>query len=518
MDESYLIFRSAKQFAEKPCIIFEDKIFTFREVNERVNSIANALLKIGLNKGDKVAVLQNNCHQEIESFFALSKGGMIKVPIMAMDSIEEIKYKVNDSEANTIILGPEFIDKIGSIRDEIKGIKNYICLDRAPSYMLDYEELISSSSSAEPTISTSDEDLHSIHYTSGTTALPKGVMMTYKTRNAVLRNFFIDTLSIQPTDVMLHPHPLTHAAGSYVLPHMIRGCANVILPKFDPELLLRAVEKYKVTTVRLVPTALIRLLEYPDIRKFDFSTLHTIYYGASPMPTDKLIKLIKIFGQIFIQIFGQSESPSCICYLPKHDHVIEGRGVEKLGSVGRPFTDVRVRIVNDSGQDISPGEEVGEVIVKSDTVVKGYWKRPDLTAETIVDGWLHTGDLARIDQEGYIYLVDRKKDVIVTGGFNVAPKEVENVIYSHPAVLEVAVVGVPDEKWGEAVKAAVVLKQGAEVSEKEIIDFCEGKLAAYKKPKSIDFYDNELPKSPAGKILRRAVKEKYWKGLGKRIQ
>ncbi len=517
MNEGYHIWRSTRYFSGKPCLIFEERIFSFREVNERINRLANALLGIGVKKGDRVALLQRNCNQAVESFFALSKCGMVKVPINAMDSSEEIKYKVNDSEANTIIFGNEFINQIESIRDEIKEVRNFICLRNGLGYMLDYENLISEASPAEPMIPIDAEDLHTIHYTSGTTGKPKGVMMTYKIRGALLRNFFVDTLSISPGDVMLSVNPLTHAAGSYLLPHMIRGAANVILPKFDPELLLYTIQKYRVTTLRLVPTALIRLLDYPNIHKFDLSSLHTIYYGASPIAPEKLKQLIEIFGQIFIQIYGQAESPSCISYLPKHDHVTEGQGARKLSSAGRPFTYVMVKVVDESGQEIPPGEEIGEVIVKGDTVTKGYWKQPEVTAETIKDGWLHTGDLAKTDEEGYIYLVDRKKDIIISGGFNVHPKEVEDVLYRHPAVLEAAVVGVPDEKWGEQVKAVVVLKKGTRASEKEILDFCKGKLAAYKKPKSVDFYEGELPKNPAGKIMKRDIKEKYWKGHDRRV-
>jgi acyl-CoA synthetase (AMP-forming)/AMP-acid ligase II len=311
--------------------------------------------------------------------------------------------------------------------------------------------------------------------------------------------------------------PLYHGAGSYVAPVWIRGATHVIVSDFDPEIILEAIEKEKVTVLKTIPTLLIRLIGHPDIKKRDLSSLRTIVYGASPMPTGKLKEAISIFGPILIQTYGQSEAPNTITLLKKEDHIIKGtpQEVARLSSAGRPYSEVEVRIVDEKGNDVPPGVE-GEVIVRGDVTMGGYWMDPIKTAETFRDGWIYTGDIGRWDELGYLYLVDRKGEMIISGGLNIYPSEVEQVLNEHKAVLEAAVFGVPDESWGESVKAVVVLKPGFKASEQELIEFCRNSLPGYKKPKSVEFRDT-LPKSGAGKILRKALKDEYWKGYDRRI-
>jgi acyl-CoA synthetase (AMP-forming)/AMP-acid ligase II len=291
----------------------------------------------------------------------------------------------------------------------------------------------------------------------------------------------------------------------------------VIVPEFNAEVAFDTIEKEKVTVVKTVPTVLVRMLAHPDIRKRDLRSVRTIIYGASPMPIEPLRQALQIFGPIFIQNYGQSEAPMTISLLRKEDHILEGEIDKKarLTSAGRPYTLVEVRVVDEHGKDTAVGE-TGEVIVRGDHVMKEYWQLPQETEETLKDGWLHTRDMARVDRDGYIYLVDRKSEMIISGGLNIYPNEVEQVLYEHPAVLEAAVFGVPDKDWGEAVKAVVALKPGMKATEQELIDFCKSRLASYKKPKTIDFIPS-LPKSPEGKVLRRAMREPYWKGHDRRI-
>jgi acyl-CoA synthetase (AMP-forming)/AMP-acid ligase II len=291
----------------------------------------------------------------------------------------------------------------------------------------------------------------------------------------------------------------------------------VLLPGFDERMLLETIQKERITTLYLVPTMIVMLLAYPELKKYDLSSLKNIRYGASPISPDVLKRAIGVFGNIFVQGYGLTEATMPVTLLLKEDHVLDGseKKLKRLNSIGREVYVATVRIMDESG-NLLPAGQLGEIVVRSDQVMEGYWKKPEATAETLRGGWLHTRDMGYVDEDGYIYLVDRKDDMIVSGGFNIYPKEVEDVLYSHPAVLEAAVFGVPDEKWGEVVKAVISVRSGMKVTEEEIIEHCRKHLASYKKPKSVDFI-KELPKSPFGKIWRRKLKEPYWQGRGRMI-
>jgi acyl-CoA synthetase (AMP-forming)/AMP-acid ligase II len=302
-----------------------------------------------------------------------------------------------------------------------------------------------------------------------------------------------------------------------VLPYFIKGATNVLIPEFKPSVVFETIEREKVTVLKLVPSMLYQLIEAPEKSQYDLSSLHSVIYGGSPIAAPRLVEAIHFFGKKLIQLYGQAEAPMCISTLSKKDHLIEGSEdvVKRLSSAGKPCLNVEVRIVDENGKDLQPGE-VGEVIVRGYHIMKGYWNLPDATAEVLRDGWVHTGDLGYFDSEGYIFLVDRKRDVIISGAFNIYPKEIEDVIVTHPKVKEVAVIGVPDEKWGEAVKAVVVPKKGVEVTEQEIIDYCRDHMASFKKPKTVDVIE-KLPRNPYGKILKTVLREPYWMGFDRRI-
>jgi long-chain acyl-CoA synthetase len=509
-----MINGNAQKYPDKTALIFENKSYTFKQVNQSVNRLINALADLGVGKGDRVGILAYNCSQYFE-VFGLAKAGRVCVPLNYRSVGRELTYLINNSEINTLILESEFVDVVNSIRHELDGVRNFICLDAAVENMMSYEQLISRFPPNEPTDEVKADDPCVLFYSSGTTGRPKGAIHTHKSLIAETRVPYRDLSS---NDIVLCVMPFFHVGGSaaHLFPAVSYGATMVIHKKFDGTLVLEAIEKEKVTYVFLVPAMIIRLLEHPNLSQYDLSSLRTIAYTGAPMPIEALRRGIGYFGEVFIQMLGQTETLN-MTVLKKEEHKLEGspEEIKRLESAGKPFREGEIRIVDEQGHDVPIGVP-GEIIARSDRTMKGYWKLPAETAETIEDGWLHTGDVGRMDEDGYIYLVDRKKDMIISGGENIYSREVEEVLYMHPAVLEAAVVGVPDEKWGESVKAVVVLKQGAAASEEEIIDFCKGYLASYKKPKSVEFRDN-LPKTGSGKIKKNEIRERYWHGYEKRI-
>jgi acyl-CoA synthetase (AMP-forming)/AMP-acid ligase II len=383
--------------------------------------------------------------------------------------------------------------------------------------MLDYEKLMAKASAEEPRVSISEEDMISLRYTSGTTGKPKGVIHDHRSNITALYNSLMDGLRIEEGDVIALMGPVTHASGAMILPHLLRGAKVIILSGFDAEGILKLIEREHVTTLYLVPTMIVMLLARPDLKSYDLSSLKTIRYGASPISPEVLKRGVEAFGNVFVQGYGLTEGSMPLTLLNKRDHRMDGtmKQIQRLGSVGREVTVACVRIMDEAGEMLPPGE-IGEIVIRSEQNMKGYWNNPQATAEALRGGWLHTRDMGYMDEDGYVFLVDRKDDMIISGGFNVYPREVEDVLYMHPSVLEAAVFGVPDEKWGETVKAAVSLKKGAVLTEEEIIEHCRKHLAGYKKPKSVDFV-TDLPKNANGKILRRELKEPYWRERSRRV-
>jgi acyl-CoA synthetase (AMP-forming)/AMP-acid ligase II len=495
---------------------------TFGSLNERVNRLANGLLGLKRRKGDRIGMLLRNCCEFIEIDFALSKTGLVRVPLNARLTAGDHEYMLNDSGSNTLVFGEEFTEMVHAIRPNLETVKKFIRVSERlsrPNLLdaVDYETLITSNPSDEPSDKVEEEDLHTLFYTSGTTGKPKGAMLTQKAWANVAINLILDYGPITEEDVVLNLQPLSHGAGFFVLPFFIKGATNVLVPEFVPSLILETIEREKVTVLKLVPTMLYQLMESPEKVKYNLGSLHSIIYGGSPIAVPRLIEAVQFFGEKLVQLYGQAEAPMCISTLSKRDHIIEGPEgmVKRLRSAGKPCTNVEVKIVNENGEDMQPGD-VGEVIVRGYHIMKGYWNLPEATAEVLKDGWIYTGDLGYFDPNGYIFLVDRKRDVIISGAFNIYPKEIEDVIITHPKVKDVAVIGVPDEKWGEAVKAVVTLKEGAQITEQEIIDYCRNRMASFKKPKTVDVV-NELPHNPYGKVLKTVLRETYWKGFERRI-
>jgi len=517
MDLGHFYRRNAKLYPNKTVFIYKDIRITFKEFNERVNRLINAISDMAIEKRDRVAIISKNCHQYFEVYGVAEKGGRIIVPLNFRLAGKELAYQINDSEAKVLFVSQEYLDTIDSIRSDLKTVKNFICIGDKPQYMENYEEVVSRYPADEPDVDINEDDIVYLLYTSGTTGLSKGVALTHRANVENAKCYTIE-LGIRRDDITMDMLPIWHIGSrSFAIMAFQKGCTHVIMDEFDPLATLEIIEKEKVTILPLIPTTLAFLVDSTNIEKYDLSSLRLIHYAGSPMPLALLKKAVKKFGNIFFQSYGQTESGPLISVLSKEDHIWEGcdEEVERLASVGAPIPYVDVRIVDQQSNDLGAGE-VGEIIVKSDHIMKGYWKNPEMTAETIKDGWLYTGDMGKFDEKGYIYIVDRRKDMIISGGENIFSREVEEVLYTHPSVLEAAVIGIPDEKWGESVKALIVLKKGKKATEEEIIEYCKRNLTSYKKPKSVEFMDS-LPKNPTGKILKRELREKYWKRYERKI-
>jgi acyl-CoA synthetase (AMP-forming)/AMP-acid ligase II len=496
-------------FPHRPCIKYGGRTFTYAQINERANRLARALVKRGFTKGSRIATLQHNCHQSFELFIGLWKAGLVNIPLNTRDSVQQNIEILRDCSAEALLFGSEFGDQIAPIQNALPGMQDFICHGEHDGRFLDYEELLLDSEPQEFNLEADDNDLYKIHYTSGTTGRPRGVLMTYRNRMQQIYNVFMNAdRLISKEDVFLHVAPLTHAAGYYSTPYYLKGALHVILDKFDPEVVLETIEKEKVTVTLLVPTMIVMLLEHPDVANYDYSNLARIFYGTAPMPEAKLKKAISVFGEVFRQNYGLTEAVQPLACLTPQEHIVtrEKKLVNRLRSTGRRALGVELRIVDENDQDLLQGE-VGEILLRGFHISAGYLNRIQDTAEAYRGGWLHTGDLGRLDEDGYVFIVDRKKDMIISGGFNIYSREVELYLESHPAVLECAVVGHPDEKWGEICKACIVLKKDADPpGDQDLVDWClEKGLSRYKLPKILRYLDS-LPKNENNKIIKSALK------------
>jgi len=382
---------------------------------------------------------------------------------------------------------------------------------------LSYEELLAGATADFEAPEVSDDELLGLFYTSGTTGEPKGVMLSHRNMLANIANSE-GVYNYLPTDIYLHAAPMFHLAdGAAVFTHTANGATQAFIPRFEPKQVLETISRERVSLIVLVPTMINFLLHQPDIDSYDLSSLRHLTYGASPIAPDLLRRAMKVFHCSFGQGYGLTEASPLLTVLTADDHLTPGAaGERRLASCGKPVPGVDVRVVKEDGTDAKPGE-VGEIIARGPNIMLGYWKRLEDTENVLREGWLHTGDLATVDEDGYIYLVDRKKDMIVTGGENVFSTEVEAVLYAHPAVKEAAVIPVPDPDWGEAVHACVVLRDGKQATAEELTAFCGDRLANYKVPHSIEFIQGELPKGGTGKILKKQLRERYWKDQSRRI-
>lgn len=507
----YFPTKNARNYPDKTAVVFKGSRMSFKETNDRACCLANSLLEMGIEKGDRVCILLNNCHNYMEIYFACAKIGAISTPINNKFSESEIAYIMNNSEAVTLIAGHEFIATINSIRSELPHLKHLIYLGKETDGALSYGAVIDCADPVEPHLDMDDDETIFLVYTSGTTGNPKGAMLTHRTMLSACQAITIHR-QMTHKDIYVYSAPLYHVAGICgMIATFFVGATSVILEGFEPKLVLEAIEKEKATTAFLVPTMLMSILDDPDLKNYNLSSIRRIFYGAAPMPPPLIDRALKEMKVNFFQAYGMTEvNAGYITYLGEEDHII-GDDPEKerrLYSVGREGINAEVRIFSEEDREL-PNGEIGEVVLRGQHIMKGYWKDPEKTARTLRNGWMHTGDMGYFDDGNYLFLVDRKKDMVISGGVNIYPREIEDVLLEHPSVKETAVIGVPDEKWGEAIKAFIILEEAYSATEDEIIEHCKSFLASFKKPKYVEFV-NDFPRNPSGKVLKKVLREREW--------
>lgn len=504
----------SEKLADKPAIWFEGKTTTFAGLEKNANKVANGLLAAGVQPGDRVAYLAKNMGCYYEQLFGCAKSRTTMTGINNRLAPPEMKFILSDSQSKVLFVSQEFYEAAEKIAPECPELKTIIAIDGGHKDWPSYDDWMASQSDKAPGLKTEDDDDVIQLYTSGTTGLPKGVMLT----NANYRAVFIEAAKLDwaaydEGDVVMNAMPLFHVAGCNIgVLASAQGAMTLVLREIDPTKILDLVEEHKVNHAFWVPAVILMLSQMPGVDDRDFSSLKTISYGASPIAEDLLKRAVDLFGAKFTQLYGLTETVGLGTYLPPEAH---DPSWGKLRSCGVPYPSAIVQVVDPEDNPVPQGE-VGEIVIGADFVMKGYWNREEATDEALRGGLFHTGDAGYFDKDGFLFIHDRIKDMIVSGGENVYPAEVENALFSHPDVADVAVIGIPSEKWGEAVKAIIVLKEGATPDKDAIIAFTKEKIAGYKCPKSVDFV-KVLPRNPSGKILRKDLREPYWKDTDRRV-
>lgn len=505
------------QAATRPgdvAFVFKGQNTSFLELEQRANRVANGLKTLGVTPDTRIAYLAGNTAIYYEMMFGAAKVRAVMTAVNTRLAGPEIEFILADARATVLFVGAPFYDLIDSIRDKLPTLTMIVAMDGPYRDWPVYETWRDEQADAAPNLETFDADDVIQLYTSGTTGLPKGVMLTNGNYLDFMRQAAqLEWSSYDAEDAVMNAMPLFHVAGVNVgILSTAQGSKTVVLPEIDPGEILRLIEDQKIAHAFWVPAVILMLTQHPKFAETDFSSLKQVFYGASPIAEDLLKTAMTQMGARFTQLYGLTETVGAATYLPPEAH---DPARQKLRSCGVAWPDIDVRCVDENGNDVKLGD-VGEIIIKSGIVMKGYWNRPEATAEAIRDGYFYTGDAGYFDEEQYLYIFDRVKDMIVSGGENVYPAEVENAIFGHPDVADVAVIGVPDDKWGEAVKALIVAKPGKNPAAEDIITWARERIAAYKCPKSVDLID-EMPRNPSGKILRKDLREPFWKGHNRRV-
>lgn len=512
--------RAELLFSKKTAVLEGDMVMTWGEFARRTYKLAGALHKLGIGDDDKVAILMLNSHRYLELFYGTFAAGGVAVPLNIRLAPPELVYQINEAECKVLVVDDTFAMMLPAFEGKIPTVRHivYAAPGEAPPALLSYEAILEQ---AEPLTKVADrggDDVAGIFYTGGTTGRPKGVMLTHDNIMANAQNGLIANRGTCD-DIYLHSAPMFHLADcSATFGLTLAGAVHAFIPFYEPTRMMEAIQKHRVTLALMIPTMLNMVLNHPDYDKYDLSSIRVISYGASPIPAALLRKALDKLPADFIQGYGMTElSPLC-AMLPPDDHVRNPNPLQekRLRSAGIPIYTAEVRVVDENDNEVPRGT-IGEICARGPMVMKGYWKQPEATAEALRGGWMHTGDAGYMDEDGYIYLVDRTKDMIVTGGENVYSVEVEAALYEHPAVLEAAVIGIPDGEWGEAVHAVIHFKPGKSATAEELQHHCHALIANYKCPKSISFSEHELPKSGAGKILKRDLRKPFWEGAERQI-
>ena len=508
MTTTYALHRALQIARNRTAFHLDDRVMAWAEVGDRVARLASAFAALGLGRGDRVAVLMLNQHRYLELYFACAWAGVVIVPLNSRWAAEENEAAVRDSRARLLVVDSAFAaqgEAIAASIGDLPLVHGDMTPCPAQTPMLDYEQLITDH---RPTADIRAEagELAGIFYTGGTTGRSKGVMLSHGNLMANARNFTLEGFSAR--GIYLSAAPMFHLANAGAMyASFLSGASHAFLRVFTPESLAHAIEGFRITDTLLVPTMLQMLVDLPGLEQIDLGALQRILYGASPISEAVLDRAIAALPQTqFIQAYGMTEMSAGVTVLPWEDHLGENRKAGLHRSAGRPIHFVDVKIVDPEGRTVEPGV-VGEIVARGETLMMGYWEQPEETAKAVVDGWMHTGDGGYMNEDGYVFVVDRIKDMIITGGENVYSAEVENIIARHPAVAQCAVIGLPDPKWGESVHAVIMLTPGAALSLDELTSFCREHIAPYKCPRSATIGDTPLPLSGAGKILKRQLRE-----------
>lgn len=504
----------AKRHPQKDAHIFNGRATTYGDLYGRVARVANGLIGEGCKPSNRIALLAKNSDTYFEIVLGATMARAVAVCINWRLAGPEIVFVLNDASAKVLFVGKEYYATVEKIKSELPQVTSIIAVDGGHPEWPSYAEWIKKQSANDPKLDEKGDDVAVQMYTSGTTGLPKGVELT--NNNYVAFFEVVNSMAwsnFQEDTRLLVAMPLFHVSGLNMgILGLAQGAKNIIQGDFDPVALLGLIKEHRVTHAMMVPAVMLFILQQPETKTTDFSCLKTILYGAAPIAEDLLRQAREVFGCDFAQIYGMTETTGVGTCLMPEDHI---KRPEKLKSVGRPNAGIEMKIITSEGRIAKPGE-VGEVMVRGTCVMKGYWNRPEANTETVVNGWLHTGDAAYMDEDGYIYIHDRVKEMIISGGENIYPAEVESAIFAHPKVADVAIIGIPDDRWGEAVKAVVVVQPGETLSADEVIEFARERIASYKCPKSVDFV-KALPRNPSGKILRRELRKPYWEGRSRMV-
>jgi len=507
-----------RRYETAPAISFEGETLTYGTLDDRSARLANALVDLGLKPEDRVGLLLSNRLEYPIADIALARAGLAKVPLNDMLSADDIEYMLANSDASAVIVGPTFSETIQTVAPNVPSLDHIITIDTAalPAVADDHsvarlEQLLETTAPELPDIAVSTDTLAGVFHTGGTTGDPKGVKHTQENLalNALAHAIELD---IQPRDDLLLMTPLPHSAGLIMAGGLTQGSTHVITQGFDAERALETIEREGISWTFMVPTMIYRVLDLLAEREYDTSSLETLVYGAAPMKPARLREGLDELGDVFVQLYGQYETPDLITVLPKAAHDPDDE--RRLSSCGLPTAMCEVKIVDDDGEEVPPGQP-GEILARGAYSMEGYYELPEKTAETIDDGWIHTGDIGKRDEDGYVYIVDRDSDVIISGGMNVYSVTVEDVIQQHGDVANVAVIGIPDDEWGEAVKA-VVVPADTTIDRADLESFCADRLADYECPKSFDVVD-ELPTTPYGKLDKKRLREPYWDDQSREI-
>lgn len=505
-----LLKRACQKYDDRTLATFGDDSISYGQAWQRAGALASALSEMDIKKGDRIGLLMSNQLEYIIADLACIRGGYTKVALNDMLTEDEIEYILSDSGAKAVIVGERFLNTAANVGDRLPKLEETVVLSNdAPEGMVASEMLIDAHENETLDAEIGPEDLVFTPYTGGTTGKPKGAKYTHGTFAFDLLAHVME-LDITPDDRMLLMTPLPHAAGICLLSGMIRGVHAVITEGFDAGEFLTRLKTDRITWSWVVPTMIYRVLDHNQLETTDVSSLETLVYGGAPIARERLEEALDAFGQVFVQVYGQTEVPTVGTVLPKHDHVFGGG--EKLDSCGQPtaMVDARIASATEKHDTTSvPTGEAGEILLRTPFQMIGYHNLPEKTDDTLVDGWVRTGDIGRMDDDGYLYILDRDKDMIVSGGMNVYTTNVEDALVEHPGIRDVAVIGIPDENWGEAVHAVVVADSEVDVTESSVMSLADDRLADYKQPKSVAFTD-ELPTTPYGKVDKKAIRDPYW--------